>query len=646
MIRKETIDKIFEIAAIEEVVGDFVNLKKRGANLLGNCPFHNEKTPSFTVSPSKGIYKCFGCGKAGNSVNFIMEHEKLTYPDALRQLAKKYNIAIEEDETISDLDREKYNHRESLMLTSDFAKKFFAETLWNTPYGQTVGLTYFKERAFREDIVKKFELGFSPQEWSGLTDAAKKEGFDERYLIETGLSIFNEEKKSVYDRFRNRVMFPIHNITGRVIAFGGRILATNPNSPKYVNSPESEIYHKSHVLYGIYFAKKAIREFDNCFLVEGYTDVVSLHQSGIENVVASSGTSLTTDQIRLIARFTKNITILYDGDPAGIKASLRGIDMILEEGLNVKIVLFPDGHDPDSYVREVGGNAFQEYVLKTQSDFIVFKTNLLLADINNDPIKKADLIRDIVESISKIPDAIKASLFIKECSKLMDMDERLLLSELNKFSLKKVKKANNQEELSTIGIESEIYEAPAAIENRLNDSQEKEIIRILVNYAEQKITLADETGAPVSFSVAEYILQVIEQEQLSFVNEPYVQMLGIIQQAVANRIAPSQTFFSNHANQITATLAAVLLSSPHNLSERWKEHDIFIPQEEKILEKVVKSALNHLRLNKSKKLFFEIGERLKENLSEEETTMYLQTHMAMREQIKFIEKELGLVVLK
>ncbi len=646
MIRKETIDKIFEIAAIEEVVGDFVNLKKRGANLLGNCPFHNEKTPSFTVSPSKGIYKCFGCGKAGNSVNFIMEHEKLTYPDALRQLAKKYNIAIEEDETISDEDREKYNHRESLMLTTDFAKKFFVDTLWNTEYGQTVGLSYFKERAFREDIVKKFELGFSPQEWSGLTDASKEAGFEDRYLIETGLSILHEEKKSVYDRFRNRVMFPIHNITGRVIAFGGRILATNPNSPKYVNSPESEIYHKSNVLYGIYFAKKTIRDLDNCFLVEGYTDVVSLHQSGIENVVASSGTSLTTEQIRLIGRFTKNITILYDGDPAGIKASLRGIDMILEEGLNVKIVLFPDGHDPDSYVRSVGGTAFQEYVLKTQSDFIVFKTNLLLADTHNDPIKKADLIRDIVESIAKIPDAIKASLFIKECSKLMDMDERLLLSELNKFSLKKVKKANNQEELSTIGIESEIQATPIVKENRPNDAQEKEVIRILVNYANQNITLADEAGKPQSISIAAYILQVIEQEQLTFVNEPYIQLLGIIQAAIADGIAPSQTFFSNHSNQIVATLSAALLSSPHNLSERWKEHDIYIPQEEKILEKVVKSALNHLRLNKSKKLFFEIGERLKENLSEEETTMYLQTHMAMREQIKFFERELGLVVLK
>lgn len=646
MIRKETIDKIFEIAAIEEVVGDFVNLKKRGANLLGNCPFHNEKTPSFTVSPSKGIYKCFGCGKAGNSVNFIMEHEKLTYPDALRQLAKKYNIAIEEDETISDEDREKYNHRESLMLTSDFAKKFFVDTLWNTEYGQTVGLSYFKERAFREDIVKKFELGFSPQEWSGLTEAAKEAGFEDRYLIETGLSILHEEKKSVYDRFRNRVMFPIHNITGRVIAFGGRILATNPNSPKYVNSPESEIYHKSNVLYGIYFAKKTIRDLDNCFLVEGYTDVVSLHQSGIENVVASSGTSLTTEQIRLIGRFTKNITILYDGDPAGIKASLRGIDMILEEGLNVKIVLFPDGHDPDSYVRSVGGTAFQEYVLKTQSDFIVFKTNLLLADTHNDPIKKADLIRDIVESIAKIPDAIKASLFIKECSKLMDMDERLLLSELNKFSLKKVKKANNQEELSTIGIESEIQATPIVKENRPNDSQEKEVIRILVNYANQNIILADEAGKPQSISIAAYILQVIEQEQLTFVNEPYIQLLGIIQAAIADGVVPSQTFFSNHSNQIVATLSAALLSSPHNLSERWKEHDIYIPQEEKILEKVVKSALNHLRLNKSKKLFFEIGERLKENLSEEETTMYLQTHMAMREQIKFFERELGLVILK
>ena len=642
-IPEHIIDQILQTARIEEVIGEFVQLKRSGSNLKGLSPFTDERTASFMVSPAKQIFKCFSSGKGGTVVSFLMEKEHFTYPEAIKYLAVKYNIEIEET-VQSDEDVAQANEKESMYLVSEFASKYFQDVLMNTEEGKAIAYTYFKERGFTNDTIKKFQLGYSPNTWDALTKEALGKGYKLEFLEKTGLTIVGEDKQ--FDRFKGRVMFPIHSMSGRILGFGGRTLSSDKKTAKYVNSPESDIYHKSKILYGIYQAKKEIAKQDNCFLVEGYTDVVSLHQSGIENVVASSGTSLTTEQIRLIARFTKNITILYDGDPAGIKASLRGIDMILEEGLNVKIVLFPDGHDPDSYVREVGGNAFQEYVLKTQSDFIVFKTNLLLADINNDPIKKADLIRDIVESISKIPDAIKASLFIKECSKLMDMDERLLLSELNKFSLKKVKKANNQEELSTIGIESEIYAAPAAIENRLNDSQEKEIIRILVNYAEQKITLADETGAPVSFSVAEYILQVIEQEQLSFVNEPYVQMLGIIQQAVANRIAPSQTFFSNHSNQITATLAAVLLSSPHNLSERWKEHDIFIPQEEKILEKVVKSALNHLRLNKSKKLFFEIGERLKENLSEEETTMYLQTHMAMREQIKFIEKELGLVVLK
>ncbi len=645
MIRKETIDRIFETAAIEEVVGDYVNLKKRGANLLGNCPFHNEKTPSFTVSPAKGIYKCFGCGKAGNSVNFIMEHEKVAYPDALRYLAKKYNITIEEDEALTDEDREKYDHRESLMLISDFAKKTFVENLWETDYGKTVGLSYFKERGFREEIIKKFELGFSLDEWSTLTEKAKIEGYNEKYLIETGLSIFNEEKKSVYDRFRNRVMFPIHNLTGRVIAFGGRILVKNPNSPKYVNSPESEIYHKSNVLYGIYFAKKSIRDLDNCFLVEGYTDVVSLHQSGVENVVASSGTSLTTEQIRLIGRFTKNVTILYDGDPAGIKASLRGIDMILEEGLNVKIVLFPDGHDPDSYVRQVGGTAFEEYVKSTQSDFIVFKTNLLLAEVNNDPIRKAELIKDIVESIAKIPDSIKASLYIKESSKLMDMDERLLLAELNKSRLKKVKRDNNQEELSTISLEQEINQEPKVQESYRNDSQEKEIMRILINYGDSLFVTSNDEGE-FQTSVAEYIVHVIQDEQLFFINEPYVQLLAIFQNEISNGNIPNKTFFSNHTAPTISSIAAELLSNPYSLSDKWKEHDIHIPKEEMILEKVVKSGLNHLRLNKSKKLFAEIGEKLKEPNTEEQTTMYLQTQMAIRSQIKFIETELGLVIKK
>lgn len=641
MIHKESILRILETAQIEEVVGDFVNLKKRGVNLLGNCPFHNEKTPSFTVSPSKGIYKCFGCGKAGNSLNFVMEHEKLSYPEALRYLAKKYNIEIIEDQTATEEDKELSQKKESLMLVSDWAKKVFAENLWETEMGKVIGLSYFKERGFREDIIKKFELGYSLDEWSNLTDRAEKEGYNKQYLLETGLSIFNEQKQSVYDRFRNRVMFPVHSISGRVIAFGGRILKTEANSPKYVNSPESEIYHKSNVLYGLYFAKKAIREFDNCYLVEGYTDVVSLHQSGIENVVASSGTSLTIDQIKLISRFSKNITILYDGDPAGIKASLRGIDMILEEGLDVKVVLFPEGHDPDSYVREVGATKFSEYVSSAQKDFIVFKTDLLLKDADKDPIKKAALIKDIIESIAKIPDNIKASLFIKECSALMEMEERILLSELNKLKLKKIKKENNQEDLVIREEEEKPTEQRRTEENNL--SQEKEIARILVLYGDK--AYIDEEHE-LDTSIAHYILHVIDDVGIEFINEPYKSLIEICKNQLMAEIIPDTKFYVNHVDMNISSVAAELISIKYNISEKWKEHDIHIPKEEHILKKVVDSALEHLQLKKLMNILSEIQKQIKEARTAEEEEKFLEIYQHTKKQVSVLEKKLGLVVMK
>ena len=642
MILKESIDRIMDAAQVEEVVGDFVNLKKRGSSLLGLCPFHNEKTPSFNVSSAKGIYKCFGCGKAGNSVNFIMEHEKLTYPEALRYLAKKYNIDIVEDEISTDEDKEAAHKRESLMLVADWAKKVFAENLWENEMGQAIGLSYFKERGFREDIIKKFELGYSLSEWSTLTDRAEKEGFQKAFLLETGLSIFNETKNSVYDRFRNRVMFPIHSVSGRVIAFGGRILKTEPNSPKYVNSPESEIYHKSNVLYGLYFAKKAIRDLDNCFLVEGYTDVVSLHQSGIENVVASSGTSLTVEQIKLISRFSKNITILYDGDPAGIKASLRGIDMILEEGLNVKVVLFPDGHDPDSYVREVGSTKFTEYVDVAKKDFIVFKTDLLLKDVKNDPIKKADLIKDILESISKIPDQIKASLFVKECSSLLEMEERILLSELNKIKVKKIKKENNQEDLSVHTPEEDfIKEQPRVDHNNAN--QEKEIIRILMLYA--NIDYKDEDQG-VDTTVAQHILSEIENASINFLNEPYVSMLDLFKKSIQSNFIPDEKFFTQHPDASISGTAAELLSTQYVLSEKWKDFDIHIPKEDTIVKKVVDNAMAHLILKKMMTVLMEIQNQLKEVSDEVMQMELLQLYQQTKAQVSFLEKKLGVVVMK
>lgn len=642
MIHKESIDRIMDAAQIEEVVGDFVNLKRRGSSLLGLCPFHNEKTPSFNVSSAKGIYKCFGCGKAGNSVNFIMEHEKLSYPEALRYLAKKYNIEIVEDEISTDEDKEAAHKRESLLLVADWAKKAFVENLWESEMGKAIGLSYFKERGFREDIIKKFELGYSLDEWSYLTDKAEKEGYQKAYLLETGLSIFNENKNSVYDRFRNRVMFPIHSVSGRVIAFGGRILKTEPNSPKYVNSPESEIYHKSAILYGLFFAKKSIREFDNCFLVEGYTDVVSLHQSGIENVVASSGTSLTTEQIKLISRFTKNVTILYDGDPAGIKASLRGIDMILEEGLNVKVVLFPDGHDPDSYVREVGTSKFTEYVEYAKKDFIVFKTDLLLKDIKNDPIKKAELIKDILESIAKIPDQIKASLFVKECSTLLEMEERILLSELNKIKLKKTKKENQQEDLTIHVPEEEFtHEQPRPEHN--NAHQEREIIRILMQYANKDYVDAEHE---VDTTVAQHILSEIEHASIAFYNEPYVSMLDLFKKSLDSNFIPDEKFFTQHPDGSISSAAAELLSTQYVLSEKWKEHDIHIPKEENIIKKVVDNAMAHLMLKKMMSVLKEIQNQLKEVSEEQMQIELLQLYQQTKEQVSHLEKKLGVVIMK
>ena len=416
MIDQPTIDRIHEAARIEEVVGDYVTLRRRGVNMLGLCPFHNEKTPSFTVSPAKGIFKCFGCGKGGNSVHFIMEHEQISYVDALKYLAKKYHIEVKERD-LSPEEMQANNDRESMFLVNDFAQKYFTNTLHHHVEGKAVGLSYFHERCFRDDIIQKFQLGYCLEERDAFTKEALKSGYNKDFLVKTGLTIEytnseNGEKVPPVggfrgaDRFRGRVMFPVHSLSGKVLAFGGRVLKKDEKTAKYVNSPESEIYHKSNELYGIFFAKQAIVKHDRCYLVEGYTDVISMHQSGIENVVASSGTSLTPGQIRLIHRFTENVTVIYDGDSAGIKASIRGIDMLLEEGLNIKVLLLPDGDDPDSFARKHNASDFIEFVNQNSTDFIRFKTNLLLEDAGNDPIKRAGLIQDLVKSIAIIPNQI------------------------------------------------------------------------------------------------------------------------------------------------------------------------------------------------------------------------------------------------
>ncbi|MEW6467521.1 MAG: DNA primase [Bacteroidota bacterium] len=628
MIAKETISAIFDTVRIEEVVGDFVTLKKRGANYLGLCPFHNEKTPSFNVSPVKGIYKCFGCGKAGNSVNFIMEHEQMTYPEALRYLAKKYNIEIEEKEQTPE-EKVQQDERESLYVISSFAQKHFTGNLLGTDEGRSIGLGYFRERGFRQDIIEKFQLGYAIDKWTAFTDAALGAGYQAEYLVKTGLSIRSEKKgedqrERLFDRFSGRVMFPIHNVTGRVIGFGGRTLKTDKKVAKYVNSPESDIYHKSKVLYGLFFAKKSIIAEDNCLLVEGYTDVISLHQAGIENVVASSGTSLTTEQIRLIKRYTPNITILYDGDLAGIKASFRGIDMILEEGMNVRVLLFPDGDDPDSYSKKVSSAELKEFIKNNSKDFIAFKTDLLFSEAKNDPIRRAMLIKEIVESIALIPEAINRSVYIKECSRIMEMDEQVLLNELNKIRRKKFfDKAKSDERTDLdVPVPDHLVSPEKQVPVYTNDGIELDIIRQLLQNGQYKIYVQidnEQDGNVVTenieISVVEFILYEMEIDKLNLENAVYQKILEEVRRIV--QIEQSGTsidfnaHFINHEDEEIRKSAIEILFSPHSL-HNWERHNIPVAREADNLKKSVLQSVYSLKLRRIEAMIGENQKKLKE----------------------------------
>lgn len=630
VIPKDTIDKILDAARIEEVVGDFITLKKRGVNLLGLCPFHGEKTPSFTVSPVKGIYKCFGCGKAGNAVNFIMDHESMTYPDALRFLAKKYNIEIEEKE-ITPEERAQINEKESLLILNSFAQKYFTENLLNTDLGRSIGYGYFSERGFSEETIRKFQLGYSPDDRHAFSRHALQSGYKADYLIKTGLSILSDKhvegteikENELFDRFWGRVMFPIHNVTGRVLGFGGRILSADKKFAKYVNSPQSEIYDKSKVLYGLYFAKKAIVQEDNCFLVEGYTDVISMHQAGVENVVASSGTSLTTEQIKLIHRFTKNITILYDGDLAGIKASFRGIDMILEEGMNVKVLLFPDGDDPDSYAKKVGGEELKRFIKENANDFIRFKTGLLYEEARQDPVKKADLIRDLVESISLIPDAITRSVYVKECARMMDVAEQLLSIEVAKrIRIRTAKKQDTKSE-NPSGSDFVFPEKPFqpqedySIKEEATDVLERNLLRLLLNYGGHIIETEgklNEEDVIHEISLAEYLMYEMMHEELEFLNPLYQSFIkDYFQNMIDHHVIPSGKDYIRHSEPQFSTLAVSILADNYQMSENWKsrfrilvedetynlkktvEHD-WVAYKEKRLQKLIEEERNKLPL--------------------------------------------------
>jgi len=665
MITKEDIDKIFDAARIEEVVGDYVALKKRGANLIGLCPFHDEKTPSFYVSPAKGICKCFGCGKGGNAVNFLMEKEAMTYPDALRFLAKKYNIDIQEEEQ-SPEQIQSHNDRESLFVVSSFAQKHFSENLYNTDEGKSVGLGYFKERGFREDIIQKFQLGYSINHRSAFSDIAIATGHKLEYLVKAGLTIEYSNNREdeptpetttetkISDRFWGRVMFPIHNVTGRVIAFGGRTLRTDTKKiAKYINSPETEIYHKSDVLYGIYFAKKEIINQDNCFLVEGYTDVVSMHQAGIENVVASSGTSLTHGQIKLIRRFTNNITILYDGDSAGIKASFRGIDLILEEGLNVKVLLFPDGDDPDSYSKKVSSEQLKEFINNNSKDFISFKTNLLMNDVKNDPIKKAGLIKEIVESIALIPEAIYRSVYVKECSRIMDVEEHILLSELNKIRSKKFNdkktQAPEQHTESVPDFDPTILEDKKDITLSNAEHQERDVIRILINYGNKEVRVdsQDDEGntIEVGVTVAQLLIHELQHDNIVLDNLLYNSIYNEFVEHLDKESIPDYNYFIGHENSAISSLTIDLISSPYSLSN-WEQHSIYITREEDILKKSILSAVYALKSRRLEIMIHDIQKRLKENPAEKEMIQLMQNQHQLLEAKKEFNALLGRTILK
>ena len=623
MIPKETIDKIFEAARIEEVVSGFVQLKKRGANFIGHCPFHDEKTPSFTVSASKGIYKCFGCGKGGNSVSFVMEHEHYSYPEALKYLAEKYSIEVAEKELTPEQNI-RANDRDSLYVISSFANKFFQQQLWEREEGKIVGLSYYKERGFTEETIKKFQLGYSPKQKDALSKEAIKSSFQQKYLEDSGLSII--KNKSALDRFRERMMFPIHSFSGRVLGFGGRTLQKD-NKAKYVNSPESLIYLKSKILYGIYFAKQHISKQNNCFIVEGYTDVISLHQAGVENVVSSSGTSLTSEQIKLINRFTKNITILFDGDAAGLKASFRSIDMILAEGMNVKVVLFPDGEDPDSFAQKCSQEELINYLEENQKDFITFKTNILSKDTNEDPAKRVEMIKDIASSIAQIPDDIGRSEYIKECSRMLRVKELDLAKEVSAQKNKRISPFPAKSENASNFEEKEI---PTSKMNK----EEKEIIRLLLNYGNKNMKEEDQ-----KISIASFIIQELEVDNISFENEQYQSILGEISAHVKEDGEINLNYFTLHQNPSISKLAIDLISKKHSLSENWKSrHRILTGSEEDKFRKAVESSIYALKLKHLDTKLGDIQLQLKENPDDDERftkayAKYLQTRRQIAEKL-------------
>lgn len=654
MISKATIDTVFETARVEEVIGDFVQLKRAGSNFKGLSPFSDERSPSFMVSPVKQIWKDFSSGKGGNSVAFLMEHEHFTYPEAIRYLAKKYNIEIEETER-SDEEKAEANEKESMYLVSEFAKKYFHETLLNNEEGQAIGYSYFKERGFTRDTIKKFELGYSPEAWDAFTKEALGKGYKLEYLDKTGLSIVKEDKQ--FDRFKGRVMFPIQSMSGRTLGFGGRILTNDKKAAKYLNSPESDIYHKSKVLYGIFHAKQAIAKQDVCYLVEGYTDVIQFHQSGIENTVSSSGTALTPDQIRLINRLTKNITVLFDGDAAGLRASIRGIDLILEEGMNVKVCTFPDGEDPDSFARKNSHDDLIQYLNANSKDFIQFKASLLMDEAKNDPVKKAGLIRDMVTSISKIPDRIQREIYLQETARIMDISEQVLVNTLAQLVQKDIADSGKKVKQEQKAFDVVKNETPA--ENTKVDilyELERKIIEILLLYGGKQDEFEDvllktneegeihEVSEKKEYKVYQRIYLSLQEDEVELANP----LFRDIYNDLVNYFHQNESFNAEHylmhlAPELAQEVTDILMQEERELLHNWEGQNIIVKQKDQTISQYVSETILTLRWF----LVDKIIEELKGSLSAEpnaDNTETLSMAMDYYKLINSFSSKLGRVM--
>ena len=634
MIDRSTVDRIYAAANIVDIIGDYVTLKKKGVNYQACCPFHNEKTPSFVVSPSKGVYKCFGCGKGGNAVTFIMEHESISYPDALKIVAKRYGIEVEEREQTEE-DVRRNNNRESMFTLNGWAAEYFSKYLLNNTEGKSIGLSYFSQkRGFTDATIRKFGLGFCSARGDAMTQAALASGYKEEFLLSTGLSLKRDSDGRLYDRFRDRVMFPVHNISGRVVAFGGRTLRTDGKVAKYQNSPESEIYSKTRELYGLYFAKKAIQQQGYAIMVEGYTDVISMHQAGVENVVASSGTSLTIEQIRLLNRFTRNITVIYDGDSAGVKATMRGIDMILKEGMNVRIVSLPAEHDPDSFARAHTADEVRDYIQRTEEDFLSFKAKMLMREAGVDPIRRSEVVGDMVRSIVQIPDSIQRSIYIKECARTMDIDENVLIAEVARKRASQTgdqqaeefirrQQAQIKREAKQEGAEVDLLRSTTAGSGA--EALEYELIKYLLKTGHKYYEVV-EARQTVRFNVAEEILLSVEADNISFINPVFNEMLQTYReqwQTLGAGVEVPAQYFVNHPNPDVCNMAVDILTSDDNYvpSEIWRRKDIHVESEEEILSVGVPKAIMLYRSKILERMIETLLKRLQSGeLSEEEAS--------------------------